>query len=120
MSFTEAIQSVFSNYASFSGRARRSEFWYFFLFNLIVSLVLGLLGNRISFFSYISGLFSLAVLIPSIAVAIRRLHDTGKSGWFYLLSLIPLVNLYVIYLMCKDSEPGDNQYGPNPKDTIIM
>lgn len=120
MSFTDAVKSVFSNYATFSGRARRSEYWYFVLFNLIISLLLSLLGNKFSFFTFISGIYSLAIIVPSLAVAVRRLHDTGRSGWFFFLSFIPLANLYLLYLLCVDSEPGDNEYGPNPKDTVIM
>ncbi len=116
MSFKEAIQSVFSNYATFSGRARRSEYWYFVLFNLIISVVLGLLANVSSVFSIVSGLYSLAVLIPGLAVCVRRLHDTGKSGWFMFLVLIPIVgSIIILVFTCMDSVP-DNQYGPNPKN----
>ena len=116
MSFTDAIKSVFSQYAGFSGRARRSEYWYFTLFNFIISTVFSLLGQKIGFFSIIGGLFSLAVLIPGLAVAVRRLHDIGKSGWFLLFILIPLVGAIILIIWdCQDSQPGDNAYGPNPK-----
>ena len=95
MSFGEAIKSVFSKYATFSGRARRSEFWYFLLFNFLVSFVLGL----IPFLSVVSGLWALAVLIPSLAVTVRRFHDIGKSGWNYLIIVIPELTLmgYLFY-----------------------
>ena len=121
MSFTEAIKSVFSQYAGFSGRARRSEYWYFVLFNFIVSFVLGLLGQAASIFSILSGIVSLALLVPGLAVAIRRLHDIGKSGWYLLFVLIPLVgSIILITWCCKDSDPGDNAYGPNPKAGSIL
>ncbi|MBP3669670.1 MAG: DUF805 domain-containing protein [Bacteroides sp.] len=90
------------------GRARRSEFWYWTLANLLIGIVLG-------WIPFIGILISIALFIPSIAVGIRRLHDIGKSGWWYLLILLPLVNLVLIYFFILDSQPGENQYGPNPK-----
>lgn len=99
---------VLKNYAKFDGRARRSEFWYFVLFNLIISAVLRYIGGAIGF-NMLESIYSLAVLIPNIAVGIRRMHDIGKSGWFIL---IPFYN---IYLFAQDSQPGDNEYGANPK-----
>lgn len=119
MSFVDAIKSCFSQYVGFSGRARRSEFWYFTLFDVIVSAVLSTLGQvtgQQTIFAVISGIFALAILLPALAVSIRRLHDIGKSGWFVLLSLIPCVGSIILLIWhCKDSDPGDNQYGPNPK-----
>ena len=116
MSFTEAIQTCFSKYATFEGRARRSEYWYFFLFNFIVTMVISVLVNALSLPPFISGLVSLALLVPGLAVAWRRFHDIGKSGAWYLLSLIPIIGtIIVIIWLCKDSEPGENQFGPNPK-----
>lgn len=88
----------------------------FTLFNLIASLILTLLGNLIGIETLLSGLYSLAVLLPALAVTVRRLHDIGKSGWWILLSLIPIVgSIIVLVFTCLDSEPTDNQYGPNPK-----
>lgn len=118
MSFTEAIQSVFTQYVGFSGRARRSEYWFFFLFNMIISAVLNVLTRvtGASIFGVLAGIVSLALLLPGLSVAIRRLHDTGKSGWFILFALIPVVGaILLIVWYCKDSQPGENQYGPNPK-----
>ena len=122
MGFVEAIKHVFSNYANFSGRARRSEYWYWTLFTVIVSLVLGLLGgtsgdsSSVSGGSILSSIFSLAVLVPGLAVCWRRLHDIGKSGGYYFLVLIPLVGAIILFVwFCRDSDPGTNQYGPNPK-----
>lgn len=116
MSFVDAIKSVFTQYVGFNGRARRSEYWYFVLFNFIVSFVLSLLGNFVSFFSILGTIWSLAVLLPSLAVCIRRLHDIGKAWTWFLLVLIPLVGqIILIVFFCQDSQPGENQYGPNPK-----
>lgn len=117
MSFGEAIQSVFSKYATFSGRARRSEYWYFVLLTLIVSFVTGILSEILgNFGTTLAGLWELAVLVPTLAVVWRRLHDIGKSGGWYFIFLIPLVGWIILLVwLCRDSQPGDNQYGPNPK-----
>lgn len=116
MSFTEAIQSCFSNYANFNGRARRSEYWYFILFSFIVNVILVLLGRASNVFSYLGSIVTLAMFIPNLAVSIRRLHDIGRSGWYYLISFIPLVGtIIMIVWFCQDSVPGTNMYGMNPK-----
>ena len=118
MGFGEAVQSVFSKYATFSGRARRSEYWYFVLLQVIVAAVLnGLYSATESVaFSAILVLFDLALLVPSLAVCWRRLHDIGRSGAYYFFVLIPLVGwILLLVWMCQDSQPGANQYGPNPK-----
>jgi uncharacterized membrane protein YhaH (DUF805 family) len=99
---------VLQNYATFSGRARRKEYWMFVLFNMIVSIVIGIIGGLIRF-PLLGNLYSLAVLLPSIAVGVRRMHDCGKSGWFIL---IPIYNLI---LACTDGDQGENEYGPDPK-----
>lgn len=117
MSFVDAIKSVFTQYVGFTGRARRSEYWYFYLFNIIVTCVLSILGRAAQPFVYISSIYSLAVLLPGIAVGVRRLHDIGKSGWFFLFNLIPIVGqILLIVWFCQDSQPGENAYGPNPKE----
>ena len=104
-----------NQYADFSGRARRTEYWMFTLVNCVIALVLGFVvgGTGLDFISWI---YSLAILIPSLAVCIRRLHDIGKSGWWYLICFIPLVGTIILLIwFCTDSQPGDNQWGPNPK-----
>jgi uncharacterized membrane protein YhaH (DUF805 family) len=110
---------VVKNYAGFSGRARRKEYWMFFLFNVVISVVLAVLGavtGATTLFGAVSVLYFLALLIPGIAVTIRRLHDTGRSGWWILIGLVPLVGFIIlIVFMVQDSQPGPNQYGPNPK-----
>ena len=116
MKFMDAVKSVFSKYATFSGRARRSEYWYFFLFNFIVSLVISAIVGAAEGLAFLSTLWSLAVLIPNLAVSWRRMHDIGKSGLWYLINLIPLVGQIIwIVMAAKDSQPGDNAYGANPK-----
>lgn len=100
---------VLKNYTGFSGRARRSEYWYFALFSAIVSVGLGFIGGLVGF-EMLSTVYSVAVLLPSIAVGVRRMHDVGKSGWFLL---IPIYNLI---LACTAGEAGPNQYGADPKN----
>lgn len=99
---------VLQNYAIFSGRAGRSEYWYFVLINFVISIAIGFIGGIIGT-SIVSNIFTLAVLVPSIAVGVRRMHDVGKSGWFLL---IPIYNLI---LACTDGVKGDNEYGADPK-----
>ena len=113
---------VLKKYATFSGRAARSEYWYFTLFNALISIGLIILDRVIGTYNAetamgtLSSLYSLAVLIPSLAVSVRRLHDTGRSGWWFLLAFIPLIGaLVLIYFMVQDSQAGSNQYGENPK-----
>ena len=114
---------VLKNYATFSGRARRKEYWMFFLISALISIVLTLLDILLGTYSVeyeaglFSGLYSLLILIPSIAVVVRRLHDTDRSGWWILISLIPLIGVIVLFVfMCLDSQPGTNRFGVNPKE----
>ena len=155
MNFGEAIKSVFSKYATFTGRARRSEFWYFYLFNLIVSVGLNIVAIFVPSIKYLSIIYSLGILVPNLAVSVRRLHDIGKSGltllWFlvpsfiitmlltlmvtvfttsnnesghstfiilYLIFALILLALSIMFIvwMARDSQPGENQWGPNPKE----
>jgi len=114
---------AFQKYADFSSRSRRSEYWYFVLFNLLAVIVLAMIGGITSEASDSSiGLipffiYYLAALVPSLAVSVRRLHDTSRSGWWLLISLVPLVGSIVLLVFyCEDSHPGTNNWGPNPKD----
>ena len=103
-------------YAEFSGRTRRQEFWMFVLFNFLAALVAGFLDGLLGTGGALYGLYSLAVLIPSLAVGVRRLHDTGRSGWWLLLPLIPLVGgIILLVFFCIESKPGANRFGANPK-----
>ena len=103
-------------YAVFSGRARRKEYWYFVLWYMIISIGLAIIGYAIGIGGILQGIYALAVLIPNLAVAVRRLHDTGRSGWWLLIGLIPLIGAIVLLVfMFTDSHPGENEYGPSPK-----
>jgi len=116
---------AFDNYANFEGRARRSEYWYFVLFHLIIiyvsSFIIGIISSIIGATGYllyfIILLYVLVMLVPSLAVGVRRLHDTDKSGWIYLIGLIPLVGaILLLIFFATESTPGRNQYGDNPKE----
>jgi len=107
---------VLKKYAVFSGRARRKEFWMFYLINAIISVTLTFIEGLAGSPGVVAGLYSLAVLLPFIAVGVRRLHDTNRSGRWMLIVLIPFIGIIVLFVfMAQDSQPGDNQYGPNPK-----
>lgn len=160
MNLIEAVQSVFSKYFQFSGRARRSEYWYWVLFTFLAGIVFGILDGLIFGWEtedpgVLGGVFSLATFIPGLSVSWRRLHDTNRSGWWlggFYLALIPLIAIFVgvvlgltatggtegnvplmvlvgvfalallaysivmLVFFAQDSQPGDNQFGPNPKD----
>ena len=108
--------AVLKKYAVFSGRACRAEYWMFALFNAIIMLALTFIEMLFRGPGALANLYSLAVLLPSIAVGVRRLHDINRSGWWLLISLIPLVGLIVVIVFSvQDSYPGENAYGPNPK-----
>lgn len=108
---------VLKKYAVFNGRARRKEYWMFVLFNLIIAFVLGFIEGLAGGPGVVGLIYSLAVLIPGIAVSVRRLHDTDRSGWWLLIALVPLIGAIVLLVfMVQDSNPGENQYGSNPKE----
>lgn len=108
--------SALKNYVGFQGRARRMEYWMFTLFNVIISIILSIVETIAGLPSVLTGLYTLAVLLPSLAVTVRRLHDTGRSGWWILIGLIPLVgSIILLVFMFLDSQNNSNQYGPNPK-----
>jgi len=116
---------VLKKYTVFTGRAERQEFWYFILFNIIVTIVLTALDGVTGTYStqtgmgLLSGIYTLAVFLPSLAVSIRRLHDTNRSGWWILLSFIPLLGAIVlIVFFAQEGFPGDNQYGSDPKGAL--
>ena len=124
-----AVKHVFSNFATFSGRARRSEYWYFVLFSMIVSAVLGIFSKQTP--TEIAGqtvmitqnkllsLYNLIVFLPSLAVVVRRLHDVGKSGWNYLWIFLPIVGwIMILVWLCREGQHGDNRFGPDPKAPV--
>lgn len=140
------LDTLKQRYAQFDGRASRSEFWYFALFSMIISIILGLLdgvfGTVYTYetytaaamaaetteaaavsvtqtMGYMQSLYGLLVLVPTVAVSIRRLHDIGKNGWWLLLGIIPIINFIgifvLLYFYVQDSQSGENEYGENPK-----
>lgn len=120
VNFTNIVKN---NYANFDGRARRKEFWYFVLANIAISIIFSVLAGIFATFSstlatiiyIIYGIVALGLIIPGIAVGVRRLHDTNKSGWFLLLSVVPFGNLYLLYLYVLEGDKYDNTYGADPK-----
>lgn len=113
--------AVLKNYVGFSGRARRKEYWMFVLFNVVISFVLGAIGALIDQGSLLGSIYALAVLLPGLAVTVRRLHDTGRAGWWLLISFVPLIGFIVLLVFtAADGEPGDNAYGPNPKFAPVL
>lgn len=119
--FVDALQK----YAVFSGRAQRSEYWYFFLFYFLLAVAAAILDGLVESFSrhagmgVFSGILALGLLLPSLAVSVRRLHDIDRSGWWLLIAVIPLFGAIVLLVFtAKDSQPGSNRFGPNPKDAF--
>ncbi|QES47223.1 DUF805 domain-containing protein [Streptomyces venezuelae] len=107
---------VLKKYAVFSGRARRQEFWIFFLVNTIILIPLMILDFTLGTYPLFFGLYSLATLLPNLGLTVRRLHDTGKSGWFILLTFIPFVGFIIgLVFMATEGQPQANEYGPSPK-----
>lgn len=117
---------VFENFANFDGRARRSEYWYFLLANILVYFAIMIFGTILTAVTKSAAigiitlclyiLYAVLTIIPSIAVVVRRLHDTGKSGWFYLLAFVPLANIWLIVLLFTEGDAGPNEFGPDPKN----
>ncbi len=102
-------------YGQFSGRARRKEYWMFILFNIIVACVMAGIDGVLGTGGILYAIYALAVFIPGLAVTVRRLHDTGRSGWWFLLVLIPLVGIAVFVFMCLEGAQEENEFGSNPK-----
>ena len=118
---------VLKQYADFGGRARRSEYWYFALFNIIFAILAMILDNVLGIaiegigYGPIYILYGLAMFVPGLAVLVRRLHDVGKSGWMYFIALIPIIGaIWLLVLLFTDSQQGDNNWGANPKEESIL
>ena len=115
---------VLKKYAMFNGRARRKEYWMFFLFNIIILFILGLVEGFAGIApesgqGVLATLYMAAVLLPSLAVGARRLHDIDRSGWWQVIASVPIIGAVVLLVfMVQDSQPGENQYGPNPKTEV--
>lgn len=107
---------VLRQYADFSGRARRKEYWMAGLINLLISLVISMIDNLLFGYPILSLLYWLFIVIPFLAVTVRRLHDVGKSGWWYLIIFVPIIGvIWLLVLLVTDSMPGENKWGPSPK-----
>ena len=115
MGFADAVKTCLSNFASFSGRARRSEYWWFYLFFLIALVVAAVVDGVIGTYPLLYAITALALLIPMLAVTVRRLHDTSKSGWYVLVGLIPLVGGIILLVWTVQDSHGPNEHGPSPK-----
>ena len=116
MDFMTAVKHVFANYANFSGRARRSEYWWFYLFNIIVNVVASIIDGAIGM-PIVSIIAFLGLIIPGIAVSVRRMHDVGRSGWWLFIALIPLVGIILlIYWFVQRGTVGPNDWGQDPYD----
>ena len=116
---------VLKKYAVFAGRARRREYWFFALINGVISILLSLIDSSFGSFDAdeglgaLSGIYTIAVLLPGVSVGVRRLHDTGKSGWWMLICLVPIAGaIALLVFLVKDGEPGENEYGPDPKAEV--
>lgn len=114
--------TVFKKYATFSGRAQRAEYWYFYLFHFIVTMLLFFIDMGIIYvypsygYAWLYGVYTIGSLIPLLAVSVRRLHDVNKSGWMLLVNFIPFIGgIWYLVLSVMDGTAGDNQYGPDPK-----
>ncbi len=122
MDFTTAVRTCLQKYATFSGRAQRSEFWWFAVFNIVGSMVLGIVDAILFGWAsddpqFLNAIWSLALFLPSISVAVRRLHDTGRSGWWWWIILIPLIGwIILIVWYATMGTDGPNRFGPDPLD----
>lgn len=112
MTFTEAVKSGFDHYVKFDGRASRPAFWWWFLFAILVGIAANIIGVGIFDTAVLSYLVSIALILPNLSVAIRRLHDTGRTGWWVLIGLIPLIGAIVLLIFfLEQGDPGENEYG---------
>jgi uncharacterized membrane protein YhaH (DUF805 family) len=110
------IDCITKNYANFNGRARRKEYWMFVLFSAILVFIVAIIDKMIGSHLVITIILVLVLFLPNLAVTVRRLHDTSKSGWWVLLQFIPCIGSIIMFVFCVlDSTPGSNQYGENPK-----
>lgn len=111
---------VFNKYAQFQGRAHRREYWMFFLVNLLIMVALRLAEDLLGVWGVASGLYGLAVFVPSLAAAVRRLHDTGRAGWWVLLALVPVAGtVALLVLLALEGEPGRNAYGEGTSSVVV-
>jgi uncharacterized membrane protein YhaH (DUF805 family) len=111
--FIEALKK----YAVFQGRARRKEYWMFYLMSIIIAVIIGALEGMFRLPGLIGKIYPYTMALPTISVSVRRLHDTNRSGWWFLINLIPVIgSIFFLLFTIEDSTPGENKYGPNPKE----
>jgi uncharacterized membrane protein YhaH (DUF805 family) len=119
VTFAEAVRSGFDHYAKFDGRASRPAFWWWFLFGILVGIAANIIDLILGTWGVVNGLAGLALLLPNLSVAIRRLHDTDHSGWWVLIGLIPIIGWIVLLIFyLRESDPGQNKYGPPPTEGV--
>jgi uncharacterized membrane protein YhaH (DUF805 family) len=117
MTFSEAVESGFNNYVNFQGRSSRSAFWWWFLFGVLVGIGANIIDAILGSYPIISLIVGLGLFLPGLAVAVRRLHDTDRTGWWVLIELIPLIGIIVLIVFwVQQSDPGENKYGSPPVD----
>lgn len=114
MNLEQAVRTVLSKYADFTGRARRSEYWFWYL-SVVIAYVAAYIVDSIIGTPIVTIIVALGVIVPTLAVGARRLHDTNKSGWFQLIGIIPIIGTIVLIVFFATDSGPDNQYGPNPK-----
>jgi uncharacterized membrane protein YhaH (DUF805 family) len=126
MNFLEAVSSGFRNYVNFSGRAIRSEYWYWILFTSIVLMVFGVVdqalnpGDQVGAFSIVTMVISLGLILPEVAVSVRRLHDIDRTGWWLLIGPTVIGAFVLLYWACQRGTPGPNRFGPDPMPALEM
>jgi uncharacterized membrane protein YhaH (DUF805 family) len=119
VTFSEAVKSGFDHYTVFSGRASRPAFWWWFLFGVLVGVGANIIDAILGSYPVVSGLAALALLLPNLSVGIRRLHDTGRTGWWILIGLIPIIGFIVLLIFyLQEGDATENEYGPPPAERV--
>ena len=110
------VKMLKEKYADFNGRERRKEFWMFYLVNFVIIVLLISIEQLFHRDGFAAGIFAVGIAVPFYAALVRRLHDTDRSGWWFFLGAIPIIGIFLIVILASDGTPGQNQYGPDPKN----